>query len=552
MWQRSLIGCFLLLVASVLSGCWPMPNRISVSRDGLIALTMPDEARGLYEALPSSGYIWLIDPATGQAQTVLTEGENLSWATFSPDGQELLYVEGQSIEPQQILTGAVSQPWRLMLFRRREHTQAELVSGDHGFMWGPTFSPNGRKIAYYRGDGESRLGLYIFDRDTQKEKFLKLVQDAHGVYYAPYGPGPVWTPDGQWLFVFRVDEIFPEQALPNPEGITPETVRIFSGRLATVSVDCSCEQFIFRGFFPLLPTPLYFIASPDGQRLYMNGYDRTFSIAAQQKVNLFEVNIETGEQTVLYDGGGIALAPALSPDEERLVFTVVNAEEGQSFLQANLYLLNFSSLAPPRRLTDDGRSGFAFWLSGEELGFLRLGEIRYPSGEIWVKNLNTGQERNLSPLLAVQGGISQLSLRLAQLDKERQAYQNELVASRQALEQLRRQLQTLTEQLAPVSGTLQGLSHRLDAVQTHSRELSDQTTQRFTDLTQQLSALLTDVGTLRAQLTELDTDVKAARAQPALSLWELVIALLVAVVVIVWLIRRALHTLAQQLAFPPQ
>lgn len=551
MWQRSLIGCFLLLVASVLSGCWPMPNRISASRDGLIALTMPDEARGLYEALPSSGHIWLIDSATGQAQTVLTEGENLSWATFSPDGQELLYVEGQSIEPQQILAGAVSQPWRLMLFSGRDHTQTELVSADHGFIWGPTFSPDGRKIAYYRGDGENRLGLYIFDRDTQKEKFLKLVQDAHGVYYAPYGPGPVWTPDGQWLFVFRVEEIFPEEALPRLEEITPETVLIFSGRLVTMSVDCSCEQLIFRGFFPLLPTPLYFIVSPDGQRLYMNGYDRTFSIAAQQKVNLYEVNIETGEQVTIYDGGGIALAPALSPDEERLVFTVVNSEEGQSF-QADLYLLNFSSLAPPRRLTDDGRSGFAFWLSGEELGFLRLVETRHPSGEIWVKNLNTGQERNLSQLLAVQGTISQLSLRLAHLDKEKQAYQDELVASRQALEQLRRQLQTLTEQLAPQSGTLQGLSQRLDAVQTQSRELSDQTTQRFTDLTQQLSTLLTDVGTLKAHITELDTAVKAARAQPALSLWELVIALLVAVVVIVWLIRRALHTLAQQLAFPPQ
>ncbi len=554
MCKGSLAGLLAVVLVSALAGCWPMPNRISVSRDGLIALTMPEETRGLYEALPSSGHIWLIDPATGRAQTVLTEGENLSWATFSPDGQELLYVEGPigTNGRSPLLLGRFSHPWRLMLFHRRAHTQSELVSGDRGFLWGPTFSPDGRKIAYYRGDGEDRLGLYVFDRDTQEEKFLKLVQDAQGVYYAPYGPGPLWTPDGQWLFVFRVEEILPEAALPDPEGITAETVRIFSGRLVTVSVDCSCEQSVFRGFFPLIPAPLYFIASPDGQRLYMNGYDKTFSIAAQQKVNLYEVNIETGEQATIYDGGGIALAPALSPDEERLVFTVVNAEEGQS-LQGDLYLLNLSSLAPPRRLTDDGRSGFAFWLSHEELGFLRLVEgAPHPSGEIWVKNLNTGQERNLSPLLAVQETISQLSLRLAHLDKERQAYQNELMVSRQALEQVRHQLHTLAEQLASVSGALQGVSHRLDAVQTHSRELSDRTTQRFADLTQQLSALLTDVGTLKAQITELDTGVKAARAQPGLSLWELVIALVVAVVVIVWLIRRALHSLAQQLAFPPQ
>lgn len=539
MWQRSLIGCFLLLVASVLSGCWPMPNRISVSRDGLIALTMPGETRGLYEALPSAGHIWLIDPATGRTQSVLTEGENLSWATFSPDGQELLYVEGPvgANGRSPLGLGTLSHPWRVMLFDRQKNIHTELLAGDQGFVWGPTFSPDGRKIAYYRSDGDGRLSLYLFDRDTGQERSLKLMQDAHGVYYAPYGPGPLWTTDGHWLFVFRVEEIFPEQVLPAPEEITPDTVRIFSGRLATMSVDCSCEQSLFRGFFPLIPTPLYLIASPDGQRLYVNGYDKTFSIAAQQHVNLYEITVETAEQAVLYDGGGIALAPALSPDEERLIFTVVSPGEGPS-PQGDLYLLHLRSLAPPRRLTDDGRSGFAFWLSKRELGFLRLVDADSPAAELWVKDIQSGQERNLSPLLSAQGTIAQLSLRLATLSKEKQAYQDEIAASRQAIEQLQRQLQTLTGQLA--------------AVQTQSRELSDQTTQRFTDLTQQLRALLTDMGTLKAQITELEAGVKAARAQPALSLWELVIALLVAVVVIVWLIRRALHTLAQQLAFPPQ
>jgi Tol biopolymer transport system component len=530
-----------------------MPNRISVSRDGLIALTMPGETRGLYEALPSSGHIWLIDPATGRTQSVLTEGENLSWATFSPDGQELLYVESpvgaNGRSPLGLRT--LSHPWRLMLFDRQKNIHAELLAGDQGFVWGPTFSPDGRKIAYYRGDGDGRLGLYLFDRDTRQERSLKLMQDAQGVYYAPYGPGPLWTTDGQWLFVFRVEEILPEQVLPAPEEITSETVRIFSGRLATLSVDCSCEQSVWRGFFPLIPTPLYLIASPDGQRLYVNGYDQTFSISAQQQVNLYEITLETGEQAVLYDGGGIALAPALSPDEERLVFTVVSPGEGRS-LQGDLYLLNLRSLALPRRLTDDGRSGFAFWLSKHELGFLRLVDTDSPAGELWVKDVQSGQERNLSLLLSAQGHMALLSLRLAKLSQEKQAYQDEIAASRQAIEQLQRQLQMLTGQLAPVSGTLQGVSQRLDAVQTQSRELGDQTNQRLTDLTQQLSALLTDVGTLKAQMTELEAGVKAARAQPAFSLWELVIALLVAGVVIVWLIRRALHTLAQQLAFPPQ
>jgi Tol biopolymer transport system component len=549
--KRSLTGLLAVALMVLLAGCWPMPNRISVSPDGLIALTMPDGTDGLYKAFPVSGHIWLVDPATGRAQTILTAGENLSWATFSPDGHELLYIEGPSIDLQQILSQerTLSHPWRLMLFHRQNSTQTELLTGDHGFIWGPTFSPDGRKIAYYRGDGENRLGLYIFDRNTQQEKVLKLMQDAQGVYYAPYGPGPLWAPDGEWLFVIRVEEILPHPVLPRPHEITPETVRIFSGRLGTASIDCGCEQTILRGFFPLLPTPLYVIASRDGQRLYMNGYDQTFSISAQQTAHLYEVTLETGDQAALYDEEGIALAPVLSPDEGHLVFTVISPEKTP---KADLYLLNLRSLAPPRRLTDDGRSGFAFWVSDRDLGFLRLANTDTPSGEIWIKNLDTGQERNLSPLLSAQQSVTNLSVQLAKLSKEKQAYQDEIAASRQTLERVQHQLQILTEQMAPLSDTLEGLSHRLDAVQTQSLEMSDQANQRLTEMTQQINVLLADVGTLTAQITELETGVKAGRARSALSLWELVIALLVAAVFIIWMIRRALGTLTQQLAFPPQ
>jgi hypothetical protein len=102
--HRWLMGLFVFVLSVILAGCWPVPNRISVSPDGVIALTMPDETTGLYEAFPHSGHIWLIDALTGRVQTVLTEGENLSWATFSPDGQELLYVDGPPLEPQGVLS----------------------------------------------------------------------------------------------------------------------------------------------------------------------------------------------------------------------------------------------------------------------------------------------------------------------------------------------------------------------------------------------------------------------------------------------------------------
>jgi sugar lactone lactonase YvrE len=99
--HRWLMGLFVFVLSVILAGCWPIPNRISVSSDGVIALTMPDQTDGFYEAFPRSGRIWLIDSLTGRVQTMLTEGENLSWATFSPDGQELLYVDGRPLSPKE-------------------------------------------------------------------------------------------------------------------------------------------------------------------------------------------------------------------------------------------------------------------------------------------------------------------------------------------------------------------------------------------------------------------------------------------------------------------
>jgi uncharacterized protein YigA (DUF484 family) len=117
--------------------------------------------------------------------------------------------------------------------------------------------------------------------------------------------------------------------------------------------------------------------------------------------------------------------------------------------------------------------------------------------------------------------------------------------TQQALESVERQLQALGETIAE-------LSRKLDAVQTQSAEMNDQTHQKLSELTQQIGALMADMSAVKTQLSGIEADVKATSARPALSLWQLAFALLIAVIVIVWLIRRALHTLAQQLAFPPQ
>lgn len=537
MWGYLARGVLLCGVLFIATGCWPLPNRISEGPDGLVALSIAAKGTdGLYEAFPHQGQIWLVDTKTGRVQTVLTGEENLSWATFSPDGNELLYVESPSIEPKQILARKLSYPWRLVLWDRQRNTRTELLAGDNGFIWAPTFSPDGRKIAFYKfyhshiGD---HLNLHIFDRDSGQEKLLKPVQDRDRIYYMPYGPGPLWTPDGHGIFIFRVEHMLPEETLP--EEITPETTRVFAGSIAVVDIWCGCEHGIAQGVFPFLPVPLFLAVSSDGSKLYVNGYDQIFSIDHKERVNLYEITVETGQQRALYDGGGLALAPALSPDGDRLLFTVITVEEP---LKANLYLLDLTASAPARQLTDDGRSGFGFWLSPDEIAFLRLQGNAAPRGEVWVKTLSTAEERNLSTLLAVQSHLVQLTL--------------ETTAWEKSLEQIEHQLVTLNDAVAALSRATMALSEKVDALQTQSTERADRADQQRAKLGQDISALMADISALKARLSEIETKINTLSARPALSLVHLAIALLIAVIVIVVLVRRAVHSLAQQIALPPQ
>jgi predicted RNase H-like nuclease (RuvC/YqgF family) len=134
-------------------------------------------------------------------------------------------------------------------------------------------------------------------------------------------------------------------------------------------------------------------------------------------------------------------------------------------------------------------------------------------------------------LLAVQSSLALLS-------HETQAYEK-------FLERLERQLTALNDAVAALSEAVMARSEKLSAAQTQSLEIGHH-------ITQKIDELMVDISIMKTQLSGIEAEVKAVRAQPTLSLWQLVIVLLIAVIVIVVLIRRALAALAQQIAFPPQ
>jgi Tol biopolymer transport system component/uncharacterized protein YukE len=530
MLRRLVVGGFFSVLALLVVECWPMAQQISVSPDSKwIALSVPPE-------LAERSHLWLIERATWEFVTALRDGEAVSWPTWSPNGQELLYVAStglQSVEGLNNLNNMIAQEWRLMLYSPETGESRQLFEDQESYPWGLSFSPDGQKIAYYRTSAGGKIEIVLFDRRKNQQQVIQVVQAGEQLRYLPYGPSLVWlagTNDrSPRLVLVRVEEILSslEQA---------STVRVVRGRIVRAQLDCYCEEEIAHGYYPLLPTSLFIVASPDGRRLYLNGYPRSFALAPEEPIYLYEIDIEERQALALYEGNGIALAPALSPNGSQLLFTVIENQK------SDLYLRSFQALSPAAKITDDGRTGFGFWLTDEEIGFLRSAPGDRPAREIWRKNLITGEEEALTPILARQRRTAQLSVQLAAAQQEAQQYKEELSQTQEMLRELQGQIESLSRSLQQLSAGLQAQSQQ--TVEALSRQLIDPV--------QQINSLNRTVSDLKQQTEGLDAKLTELQKRPQFDIWLVVLIVAVGALFVVGILRRSFKTTVQQLAFPPQ
>ncbi len=528
--KQLVVGGFLAWLGLLLMGCWPMPNRISVSPDGkFIALSMPAETQGHYEAFSEKSQLWLLERATAQLVTAINDGAAVWWATWSPDSQELLYVASDGL--QEVPGGMIAKQWRLMLYSPATGERRQLLADRESSPWGLSFSPDGQKIAYYRAT-ESKLEIVLFDRASGDAQVIQTAQADGQLNYMPYGPNLLWL--GEKLVLVRVEELLPNGDLPVMGDAA--AVRVVRGRVVRLSLDCYCEEEIARGYYPLLPTPTFIIASADGRRLYLNGYPRSFAFTPDEPINLYEIDIAERQTVAIYEGEGIALAPALSPDSTQLLFTVLERQQG------DLYLRSFQSLSPAAKLTHDGHTGFGFWLTNEEIGFLRRVPGDRPAGELWRKNLITGAEEPLTPILALQRYTAQLNVQLASAQQEAQRYKEEITQTQEALKELQKEIQSLNESLQKLNAELPS----------QSQQTVEQISRQFVDAVQQINALNRAVAELKKQSEDLEAKLVELQRRPTLELWSIALVVALAALCVIWVLRRSLGTLAQQLAFPPQ
>ncbi len=325
----------------------------------------------------------------------------VSGPALSPDGKPLVFARGQ------VDAESMESRSQLMVVRElpggpaRPFTQGKRDAN-------PQFSPDGRWVAFFRGDENNRRQLWLIPSDGGEARAL----------YAP--PGGVsdfkWAPDSQRLAALaKVDpDQLPEDHDPKADPRVKVVTRIryrfdtlgwigdAHNHLFVVDLDGAANQVTDGDWDDAAPA-----WSPDGARLAFVSAredDREFTFRSQ----VYVVDAAGGAPEPWSEGLSSVTSPNWSPDGKRLAVVGSTDDEAAVFWNGELYPLEPGKA--PERLTDDSihpNTGFGPIVPPPEIRWTADGRLLFlgdARGESYLFELTLAD----GALRRVAGGGQQL------------------------------------------------------------------------------------------------------------------------------------------------
>ena len=335
----------------------------------------------------SSTDIFVENLNTGAVTRVSTNGigaqaDNSSFApVFSSDGNNVAFysfadnlVAGDSngvadVFVKNLLTGAIV----------RASTDSTGAQSDGG-SYGPVFSPDGAKVAFYSdatnlvaGDTNARTDIFIKDLSLGTTTRVSTASDGSQANDSSYGV--VFSPDGSKI---AFQSVASNLVTGDTNGFTDLFVKdLVSGVVTRVSTAGDGAQGDAGSFAPVF--------SPDGTKIaFWSDADNLVSGDTNFSSDIFVKNLVTGAITRISTGAagqeadGGSSGPAFSPDGTKVAFysEADNLVSGDTNDSGDVFIKDLSSGAITRvsvgasgGQTDDWSFGPVFSSDGSKIGF---------------------------------------------------------------------------------------------------------------------------------------------------------------------------------------
>ena len=285
--------------------------------------------------------ISLLDPETGEATRLTSNGSNDFSPQWSPDRKRIIYLSDES--------GNLA----INLVDSKGESVTGLIDGV-GEDASPQWSPDGKRVAFIsHQDGNPEVYLMNADGGQLTRITSNSTADRLGD----------WSPDGEWLvFSSSGDETTGGLWLRNPDGVN--LVRLTSGRDSA---------------------PAW---SPNGQHIVFlreEGGNHDIYIISALKDGAWQ---EDTELTRLTQRQNEDHSPAWSPDSKTIAFVSVHDGNGE------IYLMRADG-SKQRRLTNNGADDLApVWSpNGKRIAFV---SYLYGAGEVFVMDVDSGKQDRLT------------------------------------------------------------------------------------------------------------------------------------------------------------